>query len=487
MKRRSLVIVAACLTVLVGSLAVLKRGEAQIESDGTLILRGHTGTLEAAGFLDDGNHVITESQNKTLHIWNATTGKQVAVLQRPGEYLRIMKFSADYQRILAQSDDGIVCIWDAKNGKKLAAIRVHSYKDGNTGWHWEARRNLFAFSPDGNRFLITSSESYSSDGTEALSSNKISKLWNTADGKAVATLGSHKNFIRSAHFSPDSTRIVTTAEGNANVALVLNAADGKELLTLRGHTAEVIDAVFSPDGKLILTESWDNMPRLWDAATGKELAVLTGGPLKEILWGPSKFSPDGKRVFTGDRGEMGEPWGGRAKAVRLWDVATGKEIAALRGHDSNIFSVLFSPDSSRIVTRSSDRTHIRDAATGEEIVMLSKSEHLFDDAFSPDSTRFKTLYYTRDARKIRIRNTADGKEIATLPDPYPGIISPDLKRFITTNDKDNSIHLWDIDTGKELAVLQGHTGKVLHAAFSPDGKRVVTASDDRTARIWNIK
>jgi WD40 repeat protein len=62
--------------------------------------------------------------------------------------------------------------------------------------------------------------------------------------------------------------------------------------------------------------------------------------------------------------------------------------------------------------------------------------------------------------------------------------SPDGKRVVTASD-DNTARLWDADTGKEAAVLKGHTNRVWSAAFSPDGKRVVTASADNTARLWD--
>ena len=83
-------------------------------------------------------------------------------------------------------------------------------------------------------------------------------------------------------------------------------------------------AAFSPDGARIVTASWDKTARIWDAATGKEIAVLRG---HENDVTSAAFSPDGTRIVTASRD----------KTARIWDAATGKEIAVLRGHEDGDF------------------------------------------------------------------------------------------------------------------------------------------------------
>ena len=167
-------------------------------------------------------------------------------------------------------------------------------------------------------------------------------------------------------------------------------------------------AAFSPDGTRIVTASDDKTARIWDAATGKEIAVLRG---QTAAVSSATFSPDGSRIVTAscgqDRAHLGrrDRQGDRGpatamtarvlipppsaptarassprhadKTARIWDAATGKEIAVLRGHDGSCTSAAFSPDGTRIVTASADKTaRIWDAATGKEIAVLRGHETL---------------------------------------------------------------------------------------------------------------
>jgi WD40 repeat protein len=109
----------------------------------------------------------------------------------------------------------------------------------------------------------------------------------------------------------------------------------------------VNSAAFSPDGSRIVTAGEN--ARIWDAATAKDIAILRG---HEGRVNSAAFSPDGSRIVTAS-----EDW-----TARIWDAATAKEIAVLRGHDGPVHSTAFSPDGLRIVT-AGENARIWDAAT----------------------------------------------------------------------------------------------------------------------------
>jgi WD40 repeat protein len=100
---------------------------------------------------------------------------------------------------------------------------------------------------------------------------------------------------------------------------------------------------FNPKGSLIVTASLDKTARIWDIASGKEIAILRG---HDQTLSSAAFSPNGLLIVTASAD----------KTARIWDVVTGKEIGVLRGHDDPVTSAAFSPDGSRIVTASEDKT-----------------------------------------------------------------------------------------------------------------------------------
>jgi WD40 repeat protein len=282
--------------------------------------------------------------------------------------------------------------------------------------------------------------------------------------------------LSSAAFSPDGTRIVTFSYDRA--ARIWDVATGKEIAFLRANGGFVRGA-FSPDGTRIAAASWDRTAGVWDAATGEEIAVLRG---HEEDVRSASFSPDGRRIVTASDDET----------ARVWDAATGKEILSLSGHEGGALSAAFSPDGTGVITVSrwggADNKFARvwDAATGKEIVVLRGQDAIvFSAAFSPDGTRIVT---TSGDEIAGVWDAATGRETATLRGHENKVrsaaFSPDGGRIVTASE-DRTARIWDEATGKEIVVLRGHGAQVQTAAFSLDGRRIVTASDDKTARVWD--
>jgi WD40 repeat protein len=190
------------------------------------------------------------------------------------------------------------------------------------------------------------------------------------------------------------------------------------------------------------------------------------------------FSPDGTRVLTASSD----------RTARVWDVRTGATLLVLRGHTSLLWSAAFSPDGKRILTASGDNTaRLWDASTGAALVTLSgHTKAVLTASFSPDGSRIVTTSWDDTAR---VWDATTGALIATLGGPnligiYSAAFSPDGTRIVTAH-ADYTARVWDAQTGAELLKLSGHKELLHSAAFSPDGSRIVTASADRTARIWD--
>jgi len=188
------------------------------------------------------------------------------------------------------------------------------------------------------------------------------------------------------------------------------------------------------------------------------------------------FSPDSTRIVTASAD----------KTARVCMADTGTLIAKLSGHSKGVQCAAFSPDGSRIVTASDDKTaRVWSADTGALLAELKgHAERVLSAAFSPDGTRIVTASLDRTARVWR----ADaGKLVAELKGHAGAVVSaafnPDGTRIVTAA-HDKTSRVWRADTGTVIVELKGHAGAVFSAAFNPDGTRIVTASGDRTARVW---
>ncbi|MBL7063144.1 MAG: hypothetical protein ISS49_02905 [Anaerolineae bacterium] len=342
-----------------------------------LLLLGHKDLVLDAVWSPDGTRIATASQDDTARLWDARTGEELVVLKH-GSDVNSVAFSPDGRLVVTASQDGTARVWDVITGEELAILQ-------HGGGVISAAFSP-AFSPDG-RLLVTGSH------------DDTARVWE-----------------------------VTIEEKQDGEEPSVGEMAVKELAVLQ-HKGSVWSAVFSPDGQWVVTASWDDTARVWEATTGKQLAILRGhtGSVRSAV-----FSPDGQRVVTASQDGT----------ARVWDAATGKEVAALR-HDDSVWSAAFSPDGRLVVTASQDKTaRVWDAVTGEELAVLRHEGEVLSAAFRPNGS------------------------------------------YLVTASADGAARLWDTTSGELLFTLEGHTDEVLGAAWSPDGVRIVTAGGDGTARIW---
>ena len=248
-------------------------------------------------------------------------------------------------------------------------------------------------------------------------------------------------------YSPDGTRFAVAS----TIGIWLyDAETGQEIDLLTGHRDIVLCVSFSPDGKTLASGSRDNTVRLWDTNTGQHKKALTG----HTDWVFSvSFSPDGKTLASGSVDQR----------VHLWNTVTGTHKKTLTGHTEYVSSVSFSPDGKTLASGSADSTIClwdtntgvrKKKITGHKIGIVKKG-----------LGKIGLLEIPHDTRVLCVAFSPDGKTL-------------------TSGSRDNTIRLWDANTGESKQILRGHRGFVYNIFFNPDGSTLMSGDWNKIV-MWD--
>ncbi|MEM7125691.1 MAG: effector-associated domain EAD1-containing protein [Chloroflexota bacterium] len=215
------------------------------------------------------------------------------------------------------------------------------------------------------------------------------------------------------------------------------------------HSGGVIGAAWSPDGKILASSSDDSTIRLWDVDGSKTPRILTDhtDSVNSISW-----SPDGTSLASGSSDE----------SIRLWDIATSVPVRSLLGHSGPVNTVAWSPDGTMLASGGSDSKIILwNVVTGRQVQLLQGHA---DNIWTA----------TKDTNSAR--RASGVMSVAWSPDGT----------MLASGGSDSKIILWNVVTGRQVQLLQGHGFWVLSVAWSPDGTMLASGSEDKTIKLWDV-
>lgn len=290
---------------------------------------------------------------------------------------------------------------------------------------------------------------------------------------ALKTLSGHSGGVNAVDISPDG-RLIATGSVDRTVK-VWSYETGAELFTTsKMGSIAVLDVAFSPDGKYVAGCGSETF--VWDSTTGKQLMELKG---HTHFAASIAYSQDGRLIATASLD-------GTAK---IWDGASGKELASFDhsskyGHGGYLSSVAFSPDGKRLASASRNGTiKIWDVETSNEVLCINHSSTSL--TFSPDGAQLAS-----GGSSCKIWNSNDGSLLLTINSAIGNVndvsFSADGKLLAGGCEK-KLVKIWDANTGEEKASIKGHGDSVNSVTFSRNGRQLLSASFDGTAKIWDSK
>ncbi|NQU60841.1 MAG: hypothetical protein HQ512_06895 [Rhodospirillales bacterium] len=241
-----------------------------------------------------------------------------------------------------------------------------------------------------------------------------------------------------------------------------------------GHGGMVRALDVSPDGSQVLTGSFDFTARLWDFGEQTEIGVLDAhaGPVTNVA-----FLPGGARAMTTSDD----------KTAILWDLKTMKPLKHFKGHSHKVMGLDIAPLGNLAATGSWDKTvRLWDLTAGKEALLIKHSSPLNAVAFGLGGI---VVAGGGHDGKIPVWNAKTGRKIGTLEGHERGVtglsISPDGRRLLSAS-IDKTLKLWDLEKMTELPFDGKHEGQIFAAAFSPDGKTVLSAGRYGFLIQWNL-
>lgn len=448
-------------------------------TDGQLLttLVGHTDAVLSVRFSEDGTQLLSAGYDNTARLWDLANGEILQTLRGHNWWVWSAEFSPAGQRIVTASQDGKAIVWEqtTENGPYEEMTQFTQHR----GPVYAAR-----FSPDGSQIATAGYDRrvllWNPD--EVHPPDIARRLDHKPDlPSPFVQLGIHEGPVRGLSFAPDGQTLASG--GQDNVIRIWQISSGKQLMELRGHASHVRDCVYSPDGDSLLSAGRDGQVKLWQPDRYAEMVVFDKGPLGEsdaVL--AAHFSRDGTELVTADRD----------RTATLWNIAKREPIQHFaEGHEFLASTAQFFDDGSRLATGAGDSTvRVWDVATGTELLLLEGTGYTAALAVSPDG---KWIASGGTDTGLQIWDASTGKRFNSLEShesPVTAIAFSADSQTLASGDDLGRCFLWRRDPQSGIWTvshqLLGHSRAIVDLAFAQGDRLLVSASGDNTCGVWDV-
>jgi WD40 repeat protein len=463
----------------------------------------HIGMFGLAMFDPTGALLLTALSLNTVRIWNAYTGEPIGEPLTHAGNVWSARFDPKGKRIVTISSPQTVSVWDAHTGQPIGKPLL------NIGPH-----SVVAFDPEGERLITASAYdtvriidvrtgapvdktlqcsspviavAFDPKGKGVVTiSDDAAQIWNVGSGGPMSKMLRHAGPVTMVGFDSTGERVVTASEDRT--ARIWDAQTGEPIGRPMHHDGKVLVAIFDPTGEFVLTASEDKTARIWDARTGDTIgpALEHDGPVLAAA-----FDGTGERIVTASED----------RTARIWDTHTGQPIGKPLQHSGRVLTAVFDNLGERVFTTSEgtatqkiaqrnggwraipDQTvRLWNARTGEPAGQPMQVEGPISLSIDPTGERVVSGGFDPLIWDARV-----GKPLIRLSHQFwvgAAAFDPTGARVVTGSSWDHTARIWDVPTGEPIGKPLQHDDSVLAVAFNRTGELVVTASADKTVRIW---
>jgi WD40 repeat protein/serine/threonine protein kinase len=462
------------------------------QGDPALVLRGHSNMVADVSFSPEGRYLASVDIDGVMKLWDRSDQSVTNLFQFSGRGLSA-SFSQE-GRYLAAGGWREARIWDRHRGdwtrvENLTAGRAvfspvgpvvalsseQFFWFGSGGevalWNYSGNRsNALRLPNSGGRVA------FSADGrllASGLGDRKI-HFWDVASGKHMGQAGDAWR-LDSLALARDGQWLAAAVDESTSVR-VWSVPDGQWLADLPGQDERVVAVAASPIANLLASSGRNPKIYLWDMDQRKVIATLSGHG-SEVA--KLTFSPDGEWLASASKDET----------VRIWKVAAGRQADVLTNVscEGGLQMPLLSPDGRLLAANSSNHElALFDLASRQLLRTLAPGRHPV--AFSPGGDILASITTSGLLELWDVKTGASRGGILLPCRPHREArtcLSPDGSLVAAATGAE--MVLCDARNGRQRAVLSGHGGLILGAAFSPDGQRLATVGQDRLVRVWNVE